>query len=133
MKTDIKRAFLIFGILMLCMIFGKVAFAADQTNHYTWGAPELREDNSILAPEDIAGYKLYYGTTTGQYTDSVSINEPAALSYDLVVPDGLSYYTVVTTIDTEGRESQYSLEVVLLAPPKSPTNVSGQILTTTVP
>ena len=79
----------------------------------SWVAPAEREDNSALSLSAIAGYKVYYGTTQGQYTDSVTINNGTAAGYTFTGLPAGTYYFVVTTIDTEGRESQYSSVVTI--------------------
>jgi len=77
----------------------------------SWVAPSEREDNTSIALSEIAGYKIYYGTTQGQYSNSVDINDGSAESYTFKsFPSGI-YFFVITTLDTEGRESQYSPEV----------------------
>lgn len=80
----------------------------------SWVAPAEREDNSALSLSAIAGYKVYYGTTQGQYPNSVTVNDGTATGYTFNdLPVG-TYYLVVTTIDTEGRESLYSSEVTIV-------------------
>jgi len=78
----------------------------------SWVAPVAREDNSALSLSAIAGYKIYYGTTPGQYPNSASINDGSATDYVFNDFSSATYYFVVTTIDTDGRESQYSSEVI---------------------
>ena len=80
----------------------------------SWVAPAEREDNSALSLSAIAGYKVYYGTTQGQYSNSVAINDGTAVAYTFTGLPAGTYYFVVTTLDTEGRESQYSTEVVII-------------------
>ena len=80
----------------------------------SWVAPAEREDNSALSLSAIAGYKVYYGTTQGQYSDSVAINDGTAAGYSFTGLPAGTHYFVVTTIDTEGRESQYSSEVTII-------------------
>ena len=80
----------------------------------SWVAPAKREDNSALSLSAIAGYKVYYGTTQGQYTDSTTINDGTAADYTFTGLPAGTYYFVVTTIDTEGRESQYSSVVTII-------------------
>ena len=80
----------------------------------SWVAPAEREDNSALSLSAIAGYKVYYGTTQGQYSDSVAISDSTAVAYTLTGLPAGTYYFVVTTIDTEGRESQYSSVVTII-------------------
>ena len=79
----------------------------------SWVAPAEREDNSALSLSAIAGYKVYYGTTQGQYSNSVAINDGTAVAYTFTGLPAGNYYFVVTTIDTDGRESQYSSVVSL--------------------
>ena len=71
-----------------------------------WTAPTLNEDGSALT--DLAGYRLYWGTAAGSYTQSVTINNPSVLTYtvDNLSPD--TYYFVVTAFDAAGTESRYS-------------------------
>ncbi len=79
----------------------------------SWAAPAEREDNSSILLSEISGYQVFYGTVQGQYTSSVTINDATATSYTLTnLPTG-TYYLVMTTLDTEGRESQFSPEVVI--------------------
>ena len=93
---------------------------ADADNNITvadiklsWAAPAEREDNSSISLSEIAGYQVFYGKTQGQYPDSITINDGTAAGYTFTdFPTG-TYYFVVTTLDTEGRESQFSSEVVI--------------------
>ncbi len=77
----------------------------------SWVAPVAREDNSALSLSAIAGYKIYYGTTQGQYSSSATINDGSATGHTFNNFSSATYYFVVTTIDTDGRESQYSPEI----------------------
>ncbi len=77
----------------------------------SWIAPSEREDNSALSLSEIAGYKIYYGTTQGDYRSSVNINDSSSVGHTLVDFPAGTYYFVVTIYDTEGRESSYSTEI----------------------
>jgi VCBS repeat-containing protein len=78
----------------------------------SWVAPSQREDNTALLLSEIASYKIYYGTTQGQYPNSVIISNGTATDYTFTnFPTGTAYYFVITTTDTAGREGGYSLEV----------------------
>ena len=82
--------------------------------HLSWVAPAEREDNSAISLSEIAGYKVSYGMTQGQYINTTTINDGSAVGYTFTdFPTG-TYYFVVTTLDTEGRESQYSTEVKII-------------------
>ncbi len=78
----------------------------------SWVAPAEREDTTALSLSEIAGYKIYYSTTQGQYSSSVTINDSTAVGYTFTNFSSGTYYFVVTTIDTTGRESTYSPEVI---------------------
>jgi hypothetical protein len=79
----------------------------------SWVAPAEREDGTPLALSEISGYRIYYGTKSGVYQGQIYIDDGSATQKQLSgIPSG-AYYAVVTTIDTEGRESQYSSEIVV--------------------
>jgi len=72
----------------------------------SWNPPTQNDDGTALV--DLAGYKIYWGTTPGNYTRSVTINNPGLTTY---VVDNLSagtYEFVATSFNTSGVESVYS-------------------------
>jgi hypothetical protein len=73
----------------------------------SWTAPTTNEDGSTL--DDLAGYKLHYGTRPQQYTQVVTVG-----SYTTVEIDDLgfgTYYLTVTAYDIYGNESDFSNEI----------------------
>ncbi|MFV2004845.1 MAG: fibronectin type III domain-containing protein [Gammaproteobacteria bacterium] len=80
----------------------------------SWTAPSEREDNEPISLSEIAGYKVYYGTSERNYTESVDINDGSADGYTFKNFEAGTYYFALTTYDTAGRESQYSAEVVIV-------------------
>jgi len=68
---------------------------------------------------DLSGYKLYYGTSPGNYP---SIKTLGKVTTDTVtnLTDGIAYYFALTAFDTEGLESGKSNEVSY-TPPSSQT------------
>ncbi len=78
-----------------------------------WTPPDLRADNiTPLAMSDIDGYRIYYGTTLGIYPNSVDIPDRTVQQLTVDdIPAGL-YFFVMTTIDSDGRESIFSSPVV---------------------
>lgn len=76
----------------------------------SWTAPTARSDGTALPIEQIGGYKLYYGMAPGAYLETIDIPGPATTTATVEVPPGV-YYLVMTTYDTEGRESGYSPEI----------------------
>lgn len=86
------------------------AISVDQTGSLSttlsWTAPSQNEDGSALS--NLAGYKIYWGTTPGVYTNSVTINDSGLTTY---VVDNLApgtYEFVATAFNTAGEESRYS-------------------------
>ena len=75
-----------------------------------WTAPTQNEDGSPLM--DLAGYKIYYGTSSQSYDHEIDIGNPSVTTYvvDNLVPD--SYYFAATSFNTSGVESEYSGEAV---------------------
>lgn len=58
----------------------------------------------------LAGYKIYYGTATGTYDDSIDVGNVS--TFDLTgLTKGQTYFIVVTAYDTSKHESGYSNEV----------------------
>ena len=111
-------------LFVLFAIFTENLFAADVVAN--WVAPTQREDNSILDISEIGGFRIYYGNSTGNYVNQVDINDGTLTTFTMTgLPEGNMYF-VMTTIDTEGRESTYSNEVftkIGLSPPKDPQNI----------
>lgn len=74
----------------------------------SWTAPVIRLDGSPMSLAEIGGYRIYYGSTQGDYPDSVDINDGATTAATVSnVPVG-TYYIVMTTYDSGGRESTQS-------------------------
>ena len=79
--------------------------------------------NANPEPE-LAGYKVYYGTTSKVYTQSVDIgNQTTATLTNLSA--GVTYFSVVTAYDAQRLESPPSVEIsftpAALPPPPPPT------------
>jgi hypothetical protein len=74
----------------------------------SWAAPTARSDGTPLSMSEISGYTLYYGSSAGNYSNSVDIDDPFTTSITVTdLPVG-TYYFVMTARDTDGRESGYS-------------------------
>ncbi len=72
-----------------------------------WAAPTTNTDGTPLT--DLAGYKIYYGTSSGNYTKV--INAGNVTSYTVNDLPAGTYYFAVTTYDAQNIESGYSGEV----------------------
>lgn len=96
------------------------------TLEVSWVPPTEREDGTPLAPSEIAGYKIYYGTVSGDYSGTTAVQgaspidipigslaTPLTPSYQVTGLDTCrDYYLVMTTYDTMGAESRFSGEVI---------------------
>ena len=73
----------------------------------TWTAPVGGSD-----PNSISGYNIYRGTITGgPYTKLNTLSTIPATSYnDFQVNPGTQYFYVVTSVDSVGAESAFSVE-----------------------
>ena len=72
----------------------------------TWDAPTTNSDDSPLT--DLAGYIIYYGTSSGNYSNSVDVGNSTGTSISNL---SLGLWCVaITAYDTSGNESVYSNE-----------------------
>lgn len=94
---------------------GGTAVSAQQVGSasLSWRPPAERTDGENLPLTEIAGYRIYYGTSSGQYQFEVPpINDAYTTSVTIDdLPVG-TYYFVMTTVDVNGLESGYSGEAV---------------------
>lgn len=72
----------------------------------SWTPPTTSEDGSALT--DLAGYKLYYGTSPGTYPNVTVISNPGLSSYVVGNLAPATYYFVLTAFDNAGNESEHS-------------------------
>lgn len=78
----------------------------------SWLAPTLNTDGSPVT--DLAGFRLYYGTATRDYSQQIDIYAPEATEYELTltVPnEAATYFFALTAFDASGNESDFSNEV----------------------
>lgn len=72
----------------------------------SWTPPTQNTDGSPLT--DLAGYRVRWGTSQGNYANVVSINNPGITTYVIENLTPNTYYFVATAFDTSGNESGYS-------------------------
>jgi hypothetical protein len=59
--------------------------------------------------KDLAGYKLYVGTSSGIYNRTMDVGK--VTSYSIALPKGSTYFFALTAYDSSGNESGRSAEV----------------------
>lgn len=75
----------------------------------SWTAPTQNEDGSTL--NDLSGYRIYWGTTPGQYTNSVTV-DAGLTTYVVENLSAGTYEFVATAFNASGVESRYSAPAV---------------------
>jgi len=69
----------------------------------TWQPPTERTDGSSLS--NLSGYRIYYGTSQGNYPNTASVTNPGLTSYVIENLAGGTWYFVMTAVDAAGLES----------------------------
>ena len=59
---------------------------------------------------DLAGYRVYYGTSSREYINFIDVGKVTTYRLDNLLED-LEYYIAVTAYDMSGNESDFSEEV----------------------
>ena len=59
----------------------------------------------------LAGYKIYYGTASGVYSNSIDVGDVTQYTLAGLI-DGVTYYIAATAYDVDDHESGYSVELV---------------------
>lgn len=88
-------------------------------------AAPLAADSVTLAWDansepDLAGYRVYYGTRAGIYSNTIDVGNVTSVSVPSLQP-GQRYYFAVVAYNTSGLSSPYSDEVDALIPAPPPT------------
>jgi len=78
-----------------------------------WVAPTENVDGSPLS--DLAGYRIYYGTSSRSYDNHISIDDPTSTSLAFDASSG-DYFVSMSAVDVDGNESGYSNEVLKQLP-----------------
>jgi len=103
-----KRNIYFLSMLLTTIIFLNATslLAGDAT--LSWDAPTTNEDGTPLT--DLAGYKVYYGTSSGNYSQSIDVGNVTTYVVNNLT-EGLTYYFTATAYDILANESKYSNEV----------------------
>jgi hypothetical protein len=93
-------------VIVLCGIMtGEKALAA--TAEVSWSANP--------SEDEVAGYRVYYGTASGRYIHVESAGQNTQ-AYINGLQEGVTYYFAVTAYDASFNESEYSDEIFLSIP-----------------
>ncbi len=110
-------------VLSLILFFTNINIYAAQVS-LAWGT------NS---ESDLAGYKVYYGNSSGSYDSNIDVGNQTSYTIQNLV-EGQMYYIAVTAYDTSNNESGYSAEVVYNVPdttlPSIPTTLQATVVST---
>jgi PKD repeat protein len=116
-----KNLLAIAGMALLLLLLSRGSSHALSLELH-WTAPATTVDGD---PETgIDGYRIYYGETSGDYTQSIDVTDPSATSYQLSLSDG-TYYFVVAAYDADGNEGELSNEVTNAHPAPVISNVQA--------
>ena len=88
-----------------------ITVAAVQTGSVTlsWLAPTSNTDGTPLT--DLAGYRVFYGTASGQYSQNLSVPSPGVTSVTIEgLSTGNTWYFATKSVTSSGVESEYSQE-----------------------
>jgi hypothetical protein len=77
----------------------------------SWVAPTTRTDGSPLSPGEVAGFRIYHGTDSGNLTLLHDLSDGSATSYTVTGLQPATHYFVVTDYDYNANESAFSAEV----------------------
>ncbi len=78
----------------------------DRSAILSWNAPTTNTDGTALT--DLAGYKIYYGTASGNYTTTINVGNVTTYTINNLAPG--TYYFAATAVNSAGNESGYSNE-----------------------
>jgi hypothetical protein len=68
-----------------------------------WTPPTSNSDGSVLT--NLAGYKVYYGTSPTDLSQSVKVSNPGLASYSVTGLNSGTWYFAVTSYSSDGVES----------------------------
>ena len=99
----IEQLFLSFFLVM-------VFFAVCTSSVYAYSITLAWDPNA--ASEGVAGYKIYYGTESHNYTMAIDVSASTVKSVARL-KKGMAYYFAATAYNSDGVESEFSEEVMV--------------------
>src|SRR5207248_9558351 len=106
---------------MLCIVGFAIilADAGAATPDASLGTLSVTLRLNASSSENVVGYHVWYGSTSGTYTQSTDVGDTTTATISPLSPN-TAYYFVVTAYDT-AQESGPSDEVSFTTPPSTPT------------
>ena len=99
-SSQSRRFFSLVALVSVLILFPFVTHGAEVT--LAWDAN---------TEPDLAGYNIYYGTASGDYSDSIDVGD--VTEYPVTgLDDGGTYYFAATAYDEDDNESAYSEELI---------------------
>jgi hypothetical protein len=84
----------------------------------SWSAPTTNTDGTAI--KNLAGYKVYTGTASGNYSQNVNVGNVTSYTSS-TLNDGTTYYFAVTAFDATGNTSGYSNQASFTTAATPPT------------
>lgn len=78
----------------------------------SWQAPTKNVDGTAVS---LSGYKIYYGTASKSYSQTVSVSGASTLQRTITLTPG-TWYFALAAVDSQGVESAKSSEVSKVIP-----------------
>ena len=104
-------------VLLACLFLAfAVTPAQAQQVQLTWDAP--LQTNGTPVP-NLAGYKLYYGSQSGQYPTMIPVGMKTTYTVTNLSA-GRTYYFAAKAYNSTGTESAFSNEVSVTLPTNTP-------------
>ena len=104
-----KRYTVLFYVITFTILFLiHAATASAGSTTLSWYPPTANEDGTPLT--DLAGYKIYYGTASRSYTQSIDVGNKTIQTVPNL-SEGVTYYFAATAYNTSQKESTYSNEI----------------------
>lgn len=98
---------------------------ADDAARVSWVPPTARTDETPLPPEEIDGYRVYWGETEATVTENSVGTTETTYTVTGLAPG--TWYFAVRAIDTNGLVSDLSTiatkTILSTAPPQPPRNI----------
>ena len=103
-RTQLRRHIAVAIVLLLILVLPQPVLSSQIT--IAW--------DSNAQPE-VVGYKLYYGTSSGQYSGTFDVSNQTAGTLS-GLQAGAAYFFAATAYDVHGNQSNYSAEVSFAIP-----------------